>query len=148
MKIQPTHIVFDIKGVLIEKSSNGYTVIPEGLDILTRCHAIKDNNGLQLHTLYALSNAKEEVLQKWQLDFPHIFHRFNGIVISDQIGYKKPDHRIYQHLLQTYQLNPNHCIYIDDSYENVIAAQNIGFVALHCTSHTTIVEHLKNLNVL
>lgn len=144
-----THIIFDLKGVLIEKDlQNNYRIIPAGLDVFEQCLAMKDSDGKQLHKLYALSNAKEDVLMRWKVDFHHIFNRFDGIVISEQVGFKKPDQRIFQHFLQMYGLQPQMCIFIDDSLNNVIAAQQLGFIGLECIDHLKIKESLKKLNVI
>ena len=149
MERTSAHIIFDLKGVLVEKDlERGYSIIQAGRDIFEQCRSMKDSQGKQLHKLYALSNVKEEVLLRWKSEFHHIFNYFDGIIISEHVGYKKPDHRIFQHFLQTYQLQPQACIFIDDSIDNVIAAQQLGFIGLECADHSQVKEGLKKMKII
>jgi HAD superfamily hydrolase (TIGR01509 family) len=79
---------------------------------------------------YAISNFSSE---KWQIaksryDF---FRFFDGIVISGQVRLIKPDPRIFQLFLDSYDLAPGECIFIDDSKANVSAARQLGMSAVH-----------------
>ena len=42
----------------------------------------------------------------------------------------KPDIRIYQHLLEKYQLQAEECLFIDDRPENVEGAKKAGMQAV------------------
>ena len=46
----------------------------------------------------------------------------------------KPDPRIFQHMLSIVGRPANECIYIDDSQKNFLAAQSLGFQAIHFQS--------------
>ncbi len=80
--------------------------------------------------LYALTN--------WSADkFPVARRRFDfigwfdGIVVSGEIGMKKPDPAIFRHLLETYGLDAPDLLFIDDSPANVAAAKALGFQTHH-----------------
>ena len=75
------------------------------------------------HT-YVLSNASSE----FYLYFPRCYDMksFQGVVFSADLHMVKPDAGIYQYLLQTYGLNPEESLFIDDRKENVEAAQRLG----------------------
>lgn len=51
----------------------------------------------------------------------------DGGVFSYEVKVIKPDHRIYQILCERYQLEPSHCIFLDDRTENIEAAKELGF---------------------
>lgn len=62
------------------------------------------------------------------------FSNFDGIVISAEINSIKPELEIYQYLLATYSLNPAECIFIDDSAQNISAAEEVGIKAIQFTN--------------
>jgi len=84
---------------------------------------------MQLHEqgtrLFALTNWSHET-------FPHalekfdFFSRFEGVVVSGEIGITKPSPEIYQHLLTRFNLSPSDIVFIDDREENVRGAEALG----------------------
>lgn len=55
----------------------------------------------------------------------------DGGLFSCDVHLIKPDHRIYNRLAQMYNLVPSECVFVDDLLQNVIAAQECGFHAVH-----------------
>lgn len=105
----------------------------------------------QLHArgvpLYGLTNWSAET-------FPHalkrfaFFQRFRGIVVSGRLGMKKPDPRIFTHLVAEHRLNAAETVFIDDAPKNVDAARTAGLQALHFTSPERLAADLRSLGVL
>jgi 2-haloacid dehalogenase len=56
---------------------------------------------------------------------------FQGIVISGEVGFAKPDPRIFQVLLVQVGRPAGECLLIDDSPANIAAAQALGFQTIH-----------------
>jgi 2-haloacid dehalogenase len=56
---------------------------------------------------------------------------FQGIVISGEVGFAKPDPRIFQVLLEHVDRPAGECLLIDDSTTNIAAAQTLGFQTIH-----------------
>lgn len=56
----------------------------------------------------------------------------NPIIISADIGMKKPDEEIYAYTLKAVgrESEPHKCLFIDDKIENVLAARNAGMCAV------------------
>lgn len=50
----------------------------------------------------------------------------DGMVISSHVKISKPDPKIYNLLLDKYNLNPKECIFIDDRKDNVDTAISLG----------------------
>lgn len=50
----------------------------------------------------------------------------DGKVVSAFVKSVKPEHEIYKILLDTYNLNPNECVFIDDREDNVEGAVKAG----------------------
>lgn len=81
------------------------------------------------HTLYALSNmghASIEWLEQ-QCDF---WRYFSGKVVSARVRMMKPEADIYRYLLTAFDLQPQDCLFIDDSLVNVEAAQALGIKSI------------------
>lgn len=56
---------------------------------------------------------------------------FDVVVISAEIGMRKPEERIFRHTAALLGLEPQECVFIDDVEANVTAAQAVGLAALH-----------------
>ena len=76
------------------------------------------------YRLYILSNAPV-IFEKKISHYP-IVKLFDGCVFSGSIRLAKPDVRIYQHLLDKYDLKAKECFFIDDKVENIEGAFKVG----------------------
>lgn len=82
--------------------------------------------------LYVLSNWSVE---NWphardQFDFLDLF---DGLVVSGFEGTKKPDHAIFDILLERYTLDASDALFIDDRADNIAAARQLSFHAIQFT---------------
>lgn len=75
--------------------------------------------------LYYLSNFHRES-SRVVLKTHDIFSLFDGGVFSCDVHVNKPDARIYRCLVRRYKLTPETCVFIDDTEENVRAAEALG----------------------
>lgn len=55
---------------------------------------------------------------------------FDGCVFSGSLGVVKPSAEIFDHLLTKYGLQPDDCVFIDDSEINVNGAKQVGIDAI------------------
>ncbi len=80
------------------------------------------------YKLFILSNAHKSFYEY----FPRAIdlNIFDGVVVSADIHIVKPDIRIYEHLLNTYNLKPEECLFIDDRADNVKGAKAAGINAI------------------
>jgi putative hydrolase of the HAD superfamily len=65
-------------------------------------------------------------------DYPrHLFPSlFDAVVISAEVGMRKPEERIFQHAVGLLGLTPEECVFIDDLEVNVVAAEAVGMTAV------------------
>lgn len=79
--------------------------------------------------VYLLSNVVREV---WEyLEATHAFLReVDGQLLSYRVHRVKPDPRIFALLLETFALDPQETVFVDDQPANVAAARAAGLVAL------------------
>ncbi len=75
--------------------------------------------------IYLLSNAGFNVYEFFKR-LP-VLQWFDGKIISAELHLLKPDHRIYDALLERYSLVNNECFFVDDMHNNVEAALALGF---------------------
>ncbi|MGH4139378.1 HAD family hydrolase [Clostridium sp.] len=103
------------------------------IDILTPIDStVKIINDLKEkgYKLYLLSNfhslAFETICSKY-----NFFKKFDGGIISYKENLLKPEPEIYTKLLNTYKLNAEECLFIDDTLVNIEAAAKLGIKTLH-----------------
>jgi putative hydrolase of the HAD superfamily len=70
---------------------------------------------------------------------------FDDMVISTELGFAKPDPRIYQAALQNLQVMPAESVFLDDMLRNVEAARKIGMHAIHFVLPEQAIAELKAL---
>jgi 2-haloacid dehalogenase len=70
---------------------------------------------------------------------------FDGILVSGEENMKKPDPSIYELILERYDINKDHALFIDDSQRNVAAAEKTGIKSIHFKSPAQLKERLKNM---
>ena len=66
---------------------------------------------------------------------------FDAVVISDQVGLRKPSPRIYELTAARLGLGPAECLFVDDTEYNLRAARELGLGTLHFTgAHGQVAE--------
>ena len=84
------------------------------------------------YKLYILSNWGKwhfEELQKHD-EFREFLQYFDGGIVSYQVGLKKPDRKIYEILIDKYNINPSSAVFYDDKPENIQSAKEVGLNAV------------------
>jgi len=70
---------------------------------------------------------------------------FDAVVISGEVGFVKPDARIYHIACQQLGILPAEAVFVDDFVENVEAAQQVGLQAIHFSSTAQVIQSLQQL---
>ncbi|MFL5913134.1 MAG: HAD family hydrolase [Gaiellaceae bacterium] len=83
----------------------------------------------------------------WGLDYPRDGWDtlFDTIVISGEVGLRKPDPAIYKLAAERLELSPNQVVFVDDLAPNVRAAAAVGMVGVH---HTDVEATVGELEIL
>jgi epoxide hydrolase-like predicted phosphatase len=85
-------------------------------------------------------NLRHLIENRWQIN-----DAFDELVISAEVGLKKPEQPIYDLTLQRLGVRPEQAVFVDDFIENIHAAQQFGWQAVHFRSPE---KALAELNVL
>lgn len=99
------------------------------------------------YPLYALSNWNDVKFTIALKEFPFL-RLFDGRIVSGEVKLAKPDHRIYQLLLDTYRLNPRESLFIDDRQENIEAARALGIEAVQFLSPRQLEHDLMQYGII
>ena len=75
-------------------------------------------------------------------DFPELF---DVVVISGEVGMRKPEPRIFRHAAALLDLEPEHCVFVDDVEANVNAAISCGMTGVHHTEPALTRQRLTEL---
>lgn len=88
------------------------------------CEFVKSNG----FGVYVLSNAHKSFYRYFPRYFDLEF--FDGVVVSADVHIVKPDVRIYEHIVEKYNLKAEECLFIDDRADNVEGAIKAGMKAI------------------
>ena len=99
------------------------------------------------YTIFVLSNYIDKPFEyvNNQYDF---FSLLNGLVISFQENYVKPERQIYQILLNRYKLIPNESIFLDDHKSFLEPAKELGMYTMLIQPNTDIKAEFRELDIL
>lgn len=70
---------------------------------------------------------------------------FDAVVISGEVGMRKPEARIYRHTLGRLGLDPPDAVFVDDLAVNVHGAVEVGLIGVHHRSFAETVLELEAL---
>ena len=116
-------------------------------------HPIKENieiiKGLKpQYKVSILSNADLNLEERIK-EGMDIHHLFDDIISSAVVGVAKPKHEIYEMAAKRLELPAEECVFIDDAEHNVIAAREVGMMAIHFRVHQgdVLADQLAELGV-
>lgn len=93
-----------------------------------------------------LSNVIEDhakILQKEK-----VYNHFNPVVLSCNVGLRKPDKEMYQKAAELVKTKPDRCLLIDDCEENLVAAEKFGYRVYHYQDLDSLKKELHILGFL
>jgi epoxide hydrolase-like predicted phosphatase len=73
---------------------------------------------------------------------------FDAVVISGEVGLRKPEPEIYRLTAERLGLGPEECVFVDDLAPNVRGAAAVGMVGVHYVDHGRVVTELEELLAL
>ncbi|MFZ1871342.1 MAG: glucose-1-phosphatase [Chania sp.] len=101
---------------------------PEVIDIMLRLR----NEG---HRVVVLSNTNRLHCNYWPQHYPQVA---DHMYLSQDIGMRKPDANIYQHVLAAENTPADQAVFFDDVAANVAAAEALGIKAVQVTDRQVI----------
>ena len=140
-KIAPEFVLKHLDAIFeaIPKGMYTYIYVNELLSILR-------NKG---YNIYYLSNWPRWLYEIEKGFFAPLVSKFDGGLFScESKYYMKPDKEFYQEFLRKFNLDPSTCLFFDDKYENISAAESVGMKACLFNDEETPKQLLgDNLNI-
>ena len=130
------------------RTRTGASVDPEGLlaRMFDRFEHAPDMVGL-VHRAHTAGVRTALLSNSWGNDYPRDgwADMFDAVVISGEVGMRKPEPRIFHHTLDLLGLPPEQCAFVDDLAPNVRAAVTVGMVGVLHTSYESTAAELEVL---
>jgi len=80
-----------------------------------------------------LSNTNRLHCQFWPSQSPQVQQAADKVYLSQEMGLRKPDKKIYERLLNEEETSAQEAIFFDDNLENIEGARAVGIHSLHIT---------------
>lgn len=102
------------------------------------------------YKLYLLSNTDRTHIEKFEHKFGMTFARdfyscFEKVYFSFEFGFRKPDEKAFQFIVNNHNLTPKKTLFVDDSLANIEGAQKIGLKTWHLNPKTEDVTQLPSI---
>lgn len=68
---------------------------------------------------------------------------YDAVVISDQVGLRKPDPEMFALALARLALSGDQCVFVDDVARYLVPAKALGMVTIHATDPAATVAELE-----
>ena len=100
------------------------------------------------YNIWLLSNTNSKHIQD-EIEINYLFPKLvDGTIYSFEVGHRKPGEDIYKFALETAKVfAPEESLFIDDLYENIQAARNLGMNAIHFQSIEKLKVELNNVGL-
>ena len=118
-------------------------LLGEEKETLSMLKKLKSN-----YNIWLLSNTNSKHIQD-EIEINYLFpNLINGAIYSFEVGHRKPGEDIYKVALETAKVfAPEESLFIDDLYENIQAARNLGMNAIHFQSIEKLKVELNNVEL-
>ncbi|UDJ82478.1 glucose-1-phosphatase [Kosakonia oryzae] len=122
-----------------EQFSTGWQAVfvalrSEVIDIMHKLRA-------QGHRVVVLSNTNRLHTTYWPEQYPEIQAAADHIYLSQEMGMRKPEARIYQQVLSFEGFSADDAIFFDDNADNIAGAEQLGITSILVTGKTTIPDY-------
>ncbi|MGI9387127.1 MAG: HAD family hydrolase [Methyloligellaceae bacterium] len=97
--------------------------------------------------LYGLTNWSAETFPFARQRFEFL-DWFEGIVVSGEVGMRKPSPEIFAHLFEQFGLDPADAVFVDDHMPNIEGARSLGLESHFFTSAENLRSYLKTVRLL
>jgi len=155
-------VIFDLTDVLVEKKHvyNGveqayqdiYSMVPEGFNLLKQIqeHACASQRTMQ-YCIASNCKPRQIDIMRNNADIADMFdERFDRVYSLQKRHIKKPSFDAFTLITSKYNVAPEQCVLIDDTFENVQGARQFGMHGVHFTRNdiTATQNHLRQLGLI
>jgi len=99
------------------------------------------------YRLVVASNTNPAHYNHYREQFRDLLCHFDAIAVSHEAGARKPHEKFFQHAHRMAKCERGECVFVDDLAENVTAAREFGWNAIHYTRFDELVPELRKAGV-
>lgn len=85
------------------------------------------------HRVVILSNTNQLHCEFWPTQYPDVQQAADATYLSQQLGMRKPEARIFQHVLDAEGFSADQAVFFDDNEPNIEAARALGIESVLVT---------------
>ncbi|MDA8494989.1 glucose-1-phosphatase [Kluyvera georgiana] len=112
---------------------------PEVIDIMQTLRE-------QGHRVVVLSNTNALHTTFWPDEYPQIYAAADHVYLSQEMGMRKPEARIYQRVLELEGFSAADAVFFDDNADNIEGANQLGIASVLVTGRETLPDYfMKSL---
>jgi len=98
--------------------------------------------GLIIGIVSNIEQVTHNVVEDWNM-LEHFDHKF----MSYQIGFSKPDPRIYEYVIEKLPFREDEILFIDDKQSNIESAKTCGIHTIHFTGFNELITSLDSYSL-
>lgn len=124
-----------------EQFSAGWQAIFVGLrpEVITVFKKLREEG----HRVVVLSNTNRLHLDFWPHHYPEIEDNTDAMYLSQNLGMRKPEPEIFQHVLEKEGFSASEAVFFDDVAENIEAARAAGIEAVWVEDNQTVPKYFS-----
>ncbi|MDU1026534.1 MAG: glucose-1-phosphatase [Leclercia adecarboxylata] len=124
-----------------EQFSHGWQAIFVGIrpEVIAIMHKLRE----QGHRVVVLSNTNRLHTTFWPDEYPEVKAAADKIYLSQEMGMRKPEARIYQAVLQAEGFSAADALFFDDNVDNIEGANQLGITSILVTGKQTIPDYFS-----
>ena len=107
---------------------------PEVIDIMKTLRE-------QGHRVVVLSNTNALHTTFWPDEYPQIYAAADHVYLSQEMGMRKPEARIYQRVLEREGFSAADAVFFDDNADNIEGASRLGITSVLVTGRETLPDY-------
>ncbi|MCU6667588.1 glucose-1-phosphatase [Enterobacteriaceae bacterium H4N4] len=122
-----------------EQFAHGWQAIFVGIrpEVIAIMHKLRE----QGHRVVVLSNTNRLHTTFWPDEYPDVKAAADKIYLSQEMGMRKPEARIYQAVLQAEGYPAADAVFFDDNADNIEGANTLGITSILVTGKQTIPDY-------
>ncbi|HCH40049.1 MAG TPA: glucose-1-phosphatase [Enterobacter sp.] len=119
-----------------EQFSHGWQAVFVGIrpEVIAIMHKLRE----QGHRVVVLSNTNRLHTTFWPEEYPEVKAAADKIYLSQEMGMRNPEARIYQAVLQAEGFSAADAVFFDDNVDNIEGANQAGITSILVTGKETI----------
>lgn len=116
---------------------------PAYIDIYTEVFQLLTGLKENGHRIFVLSNTSPVFYELLKDQLSPLAEILDGFILSCDIKAIKPDRKMFEEILQKYNLDPANCIFLDDVKDNTKMAESLGIKSYQVKQRSDVLYILK-----